>query len=254
VVSIYLDVVHSALRIGRWSVQMSSDEIDKSSNELIELIHETNRENDQFLRRNAESTYEEIVGLFDDSINHMKVVQGIVKVGSDYMSSTLAFLAFHMMPSFSSGVLISLLSGNLPASFMLLRLLLEATIQARYADEKYANISELTERFKLVADEKLSFKCMASRTIRNSDTCQRVVDIWKKLSSEWMHVSQYPARMKDAIFKTGNPPSWLLTIPNSYSLSDLETISVLGDIVQGIRTVLAAVISEWPDSREPKEK
>ena len=120
---------------------------------LVEVI----RENEKFLRDNAEGTYKEVIGLINDAIDNVGLAVEKPEREKDYLEHSMAFFTYHVLMPFSHAVYMDLLAGNVPACFMELRLMLESLARCYLADSRHPEVPFFQRRLELLATISLKF-------------------------------------------------------------------------------------------------
>jgi hypothetical protein len=213
---------------------------------MCDLLCSTIRENEEFMWKHARAAYNEIAKLSTDSSRIMSGAPPQIQTPAGYLSSARAFFANHVLNPIGSGILSALLDGNIPACFMMLRLLLETLLTCWYADQKYGGLDQFDARLASVQDEKIRVSDICARLESGLKIDGVIIDQWRSLSSEWIHSPNQAGRFVDAIARKGSPPSWSLMIPISYVKEDVEFLEDLGKQIQKFRSTMRATFDTWP--------
>lgn len=166
------------------------------------------RKNDKFLYKNAEDVYNEVSELINDAIDLME--SGLVGL-EDYIRRSLAFFIYHILMPATCAIYANLLTGNLPACFAGLRLMLESLVECYPADLRYPDQPNL----------------------------------WRELSNAWVHTKGLVDRIVSQVIEKSTPPAWALVIPMAYQPSDLEAIEELGKRISQFRRLLKTEIEKY---------
>ena len=206
------------------------------------------RENEEFLRNNAEETYEEVVGLINYAIDLIgSNVKGKKSV-KDYVRHSMFFFLLHILVPSSYAIYIDWLICNLPACFMELRLILESLIKCYLADLKYQDKNFFQEKIELLEKELMRNNISTSRLMKGLGKKLGLkndfIALWSKLSKDWIHTKGVVDRVVSQTIKSG-VPSWALVIPMNYSETDLDTIEELGKRISQFRNLLKATIENY---------
>ena len=205
------------------------------------------KENEEFLRRNAEETYGEVIDLINDAID--LVGFAVKRKGSreDYVKRSMVFFLHHIFMPSSYAIHTDLLIGNLPTCFMELRLMLESLVKCYLADLKYPEQSFFQEKLELVEDDlkrgstsKLMKELGEKLGLKND-----FIALWGKLSKDWIHPKGVIDKVVTQISEKSGAPSWALVIPMNYAEDDLDTINELCKRVSQFRVLLKFTIDNY---------
>lgn len=194
------------------------------------------KENEEFLRRNAEETYGEVIGLTKDAINFVGFA---VKRKDDYIKRSTIFFLYNILMPLSYAIYTDLLIGNLPACFMELRLMLESLVKCYLADLKYPKQSFFQEKLELLEKENVSTSKLMKELGEKLGLKNDFIALWGKLSKDWIH----PEGVIDKIIS--QTPSWALVIPINYAEDDLDTINELCKRVSQFKKLLRVTIDNY---------
>jgi len=228
-----------------------AEETNSPATELIDHCCKTMKENEEFLHRNANETYREVIDLINDAIDLIGFVIKREKSMEDYAKRSMIFFLYHIpMPS-SYAIYTDLLIGNLPACFMELRLMLESMAKCYLADLKYPKQSFFGEKLELLLKEtkEKNGKKAGKREYdfleefdKKVKLDRKSIKLWSKLSKDWVHTKGVVDRIVGQISEKSTPPPWALVIPMNYAMADLDAINELGKRVSQFREILKVTI------------
>ena len=217
------------------------------SNSIIDYYIEVLHENERFLRDNAEDTYREVVGLINDTIDYVSFT--LEEKKEKAVIDPFRFFLYHVLMPQSYAVLADLLMGNLPACFMVLRLMLE-TMAESYLASLHSDSEVFFEgKTELLFGEKSKSKIIKEfgEEISFED---KPVALWGKLSNEWIHTEGVVTRIIQKIVQEGDIPAWALVIPINYTKEDLDTLNELSAAVKKFREVLKRTMEKYSFSSD----
>ena len=102
------------------------EETNPPATELLDHCCKTMKENEEFLHRNANETYGEVIDLINDAIDLIGFAIEREKSIEDYVKRSMIFFLYHILMPSSYAIHTDLLIGNLPACFTELRLMFES--------------------------------------------------------------------------------------------------------------------------------
>lgn len=219
--------------------KVDSDAVEEHLNCIIEVM----RQNEAFLRQNAEETYYEVVELINDAIDN--VVLAVKKNPEDYAKYSMIFFLHHILMPFSYAIHVDMLTGNIPACFMELRLMLESLAKCYLADLKYSDQIFFQEKLKLLEEENKRKK--STSKLMDELGAGLGLDfrtLWHKLSQDWIHTKGIMDRVVTQVVEKSDVPPWALVIPMNYAESDLDTINELRNRISKFRSLLTAVMEK----------
>jgi hypothetical protein len=108
------------------------------NNSLTEFITEIIKENEEFLKKEAKETFNEVIELINDAIDYVAFVVERKTAKEDYVKHPMFFFIYHVLMPFSYGIYADLLLGNLPVCFIELRLIVESLAKC-YIAESYSD-------------------------------------------------------------------------------------------------------------------
>jgi len=199
------------------------------------------KQNEAFLRQNAEETYYEVVELINDAIDN--VVLAVKKDPEDYAKYSMIFFLHHILMPFSYAIHLDMLTGNIPACFMELRLMLESLVKCYLADFQYQDQSFFQDKLKLLEEERKSTSELMMELGKKLGS--NFVALWGKLSQDWVHTKGIMDRVVAQVVEKSDVPSWGLVLPMYYAESDLDTIDELRNRISKFRNLLTAVMEKY---------
>jgi len=201
------------------------------------------KQNEAFLRQNTEDTYYEVVELINDAIDN--VMLAVKKNPEDYAKYSMISFLHHILMPFSYAIHVDMLTGNIPACFMELRLMLESLVKCYLADLKYPDRTFFQERLKLLEAENSSTSKLMEELERKLGLKNDFVALWGKLSQDWVHTKGIMDRVVAQVIEKSDVPSWGLVLPMYYAESDLDTIDELRNRISKFRSLLTAVMEKY---------
>jgi hypothetical protein len=225
-----------------------TEEIDAGKH--FDFITRVMKENENFLLGNAGETYDEVLDLIEDSIEYVSRAVKRERNREEYVKHPIIFFLHHILMPSSYAIQTDLLTGNLPACFMQLRLMLESLAKCYHADLKYPDKTTFREKLELLEKElerehkstsKLMKELGGELGLKNDD----FVALWGKLSQDWIHTKGIVDRIVKEITGKSAAPSWTFIIPIRYTETDLDTIEELGKRISQFRGCLKVIIGRY---------
>ncbi len=203
------------------------------------------RENEAFLRQNAEETYHEVVEFINDAIDY--VVLAVKKGKEDYTKYSMIFFLHHILMPFSYAIHVDMLAGNIPVCFMELRLILESLVRCYVADLKYPGRPFFQEKLELLDGDNKREKRSTSKLMDELGKELEVnfVSLWGRLSQDWIHTKGIMDGVVDQLIEKSDVPPWALVVPMNYGKNDLDTINELRNHISKFRNLLTAVMVKY---------
>jgi hypothetical protein len=124
------------------------------------------------------------------------------------------FLINVLMPQ-SNGLVVTLLSGNLPVRFATLGLLVEALAKCYYADERFGDVYFESKLAAVEAGPRRTTTGLIREVDAMVGTNDELSALWTGLSNEWIHVRGFAAGLAHHIGEAGFP-NWGLIVPSVY--------------------------------------
>ncbi len=211
----------------------------------LNCIIEVMRENEAFLRQNAEESYHEVVELINDAIDY--VVLAVKKSGEDYVEYAMISFLHHIFMPFSYAIHVDMLAGNIPVCFMELRLILESLVRCYVADLKYPDRTFFQKKLELLDEENKREKKSTSKLMDElgKKLGLNFVALWGKLSQDWIHTKGIMDRVVAQVIEKSDVPPWALVVPMNYAESDLDAINELRNHISNFRSLLKAVMAKY---------
>jgi len=217
-----------------------------AAKEYFEHVVQVMQGNEDFVRKNAKETYDEIVELINDAIDYVGLAVRRPDSAEEYVKRSIPFFLQHILMPFSYGIYLDLIAGNIPACFMELRLMLESLAKCYLADLRYPDESFFQTKFELLQDENLSTAKLLIELGTELGSEDDFVALWGKLSQDWIHTKGIMDRVTDQIIEKSDIPPWALAIPMNYTASDLDAIDELRKRISQFRRLLTvAMHSAW---------
>ena len=225
------------------------------SDNYFDYVMKIMEENEEFLRSNAEETYGDVIDLINDAIDLVGFAVESDKSREEYVKHPTFFFLHHILMPSSYAIQTDLLTGNLPVCFMQLRLMLESLAKCYLADLKYPDQRFFQEKLDLLEKEtkKKNGEVVSKREHdfieefdREFGSNKKSLELWGKLSQDWIHTKGVVNRIVDRITEKSAAPSWAFIIPIKYAETDLDTIEELGKGISQFRSLLKDAIGKCP--------
>jgi len=217
----------------------------KPEPEFLVQIFEAIKDNDEFLRKDAKNTYDEVVGLINDAIDFASYHAKREDSEEDYVKSSMVFFIYHTLMPFSYAIYIDLLVGNLPVCFMQLRLMLESLVKCYLSDLRYPNQNFFQKKLELLEEESKKEYQLMEEIERQLNLENRFIALWGKLSQDWIHTKGVVDKVVSAIIERSDVPAWALVIPMNYTQTDLNAINELSKRISQFRCLLKTTTKEY---------
>jgi len=150
-------------------------------------------------------------------------------------SAMLTYLSFVLMP-LSYGILFDFLAGNLVASFMQARTLLEQLAKCFLADIEEMNESFFQDRLRFIEESRSIAKSVESLG-------PSALPLWGKLSEDWVHMKRLK-KLVTAVSQRGLP-SYGIIVPIVYETEDIPDVVELSKCIKTLRGLLEDTIQRW---------
>lgn len=217
--------------------------------EYFAHIVEVMRENEKFIRQNAKGTYEEIVDLINDAIDEVVLAVNRPEREKDYLEHSMAFFTYHVLMPFSYAIYLDLLAGNVPASFMVLRLMLESLAKCYLADSRYPEETFFQARLERLEQEMEQTKLSTSKAMRELGekvgAANGFVALWGRLSQDWVHTKGFADKLVSHVTEESDMPPWALAIPMNYTETDLSILEEMRNRISQFRSLLATTMGKY---------
>lgn len=207
---------------------------------LDDLIKPVIQENEAFCKSDqiGRETQTEIVELINDAIDHVHWEVKIPEWKEHFPKFAMLNYLFSVLMPVSYAIHFDFLGGNLPASFMQLRVLLEQLAKCFFSDRNYPNLSFFQEKMVMLEAENLT---STKRIEMIEPTAAR---LWTQLSNDWAHM-KYLERIVRVVLERGAVPGYGLVIPIALSDTELPEIEELGQSIAQFRVILANTVDKW---------
>lgn len=159
--------------------------------------------NEAFLHKNAPDVYDQLVSLVNDAIDAMISASGVPTREADYVERATAFSVYHALLPLRDALLLDLLVGNLPGSFLLLRLLLETLVKCWTPDRDYPQLPFFADRLQALDGDKATTTQMIRTMGEVLQDGGAGIMLWRDLSRQWAHMPGYSRRIVTAVTTTG---------------------------------------------------
>jgi len=219
-------------------------------NTLSDRIAETVRENEKILLGRygrASPAYDEVLALVNSAEKYVEIFMEEGESSRRYSNSCIRPYVFLIMRPFSYAVLADLLTSNVVACFMELRLMVESFVKFYYADLKYPKQASFREKIRLLQEEIRDKEKSMSDLIEECgwDKIVKGVNfLWRQLSRGWLHTKGIVDRIVEEVTSNPSLPAWLGEY-RTYTDADLHVLGDLRKTVAVFRSVQATVIEHW---------
>ncbi len=134
---------------------MSPEALGESASEkMLAHIFRVMQENENFLHNSSEGTYNTVMRLVNDAIDHVGFASKRRKNSKQHAERSMVFFVHHILMPFSYALYLDMIAGNAPACFMELRLMLEAMAECYVADVTYRELPFFHDRLSSLKKEK----------------------------------------------------------------------------------------------------
>jgi hypothetical protein len=217
---------------------------------LSDRIAETVRENEKFLLGRygrSSPAYDEVLALVNSAEKYVEIFMEEGESSGRFSNSCLRPYVFLIMRPFSYAVLADLLTSNVVACFMELRLMVESFVKFYYADLTYPKQVSFREKIRMLQEEirdqeksmaDLIEKCGWDKIVKG------VRFLWRQLSEGWLHTKGIVDRIVDEVTSNPNLPAWLGEY-RTYTDADSNVLGDLRKTVAVFRRVQAEVLEHW---------
>ena len=235
--SVVISLKEQIKSLGRWLWKKIKPE---RAEKYFSLILRTIKQNDGFLRKYAEETYLEVTKLINGIVPPSKFVSK-----EKYGKNAMVFFMYTILLPFSSAIYTNLLSGDLPACFVQLRLILESMVKCYFADVNFPEKEFFQEKIKALEKKEKNITNLMKKMDEKLDQEKGFEQVWKDLSNEWLHTGGIMNNIGTQIGKKAVAPSWAIIVPKNYSEEDLDDIKKLGSYIHKIRELLKILIEKY---------
>lgn len=206
-----------------------------------EIVSSVTSKNEEFLLENYKDVIDEIVELANDAIDYVSSYAKQDKGGKSYTEKATHFYAYHVLMPSSNALLVSLLSGNLPACFRDLRFLIETLAKCYLADLHHPEYSFFEKRLyfsQYPEDKKRRHEFeLIKEFAEKSENGEEVIGLWKELSEE-THTKKFAERVVNNVMNHNNVPAYALVIPMIFKEGDLHDIKDLNNYIISFSKIL----------------
>jgi hypothetical protein len=215
----------------------------KPRHTFVDEISKMMHENADFFECKAGETFAEVVGLVNDAIDLMGFFVESKEMKECYVKFAVAHYIHHVLCPLSYAMVIDLLTTNLVACFMELRLIVESLVKCYCADLKYPNQTFFQEKIRLLKEEMREQRISTSKLIKK---CRKdAIGLWGRLSEGWLHTKGIIDRIVEEISHKSELPAWPLVMPITYTDTELDVLEELRRNVLEFRGLLNAVMEDW---------
>lgn len=218
-----------------------------------DIICKVTKENEQFLHENAEEAWDEFVYLTLDSINY--VSDSVKRHKEHSVKYSMDFFAQLILMPLSYAIITDILSGNLPACFMELRLMLESLVKCYLADLRYPEKTFFQEKLEELEKDLGREKKSTSKVMKEigDELNLDFVALWSKLSNDWIHTKGLSDRIVNRIAEKSDIPAYALVIPMNLNKSGLDDIGELQKRISQFRILLNATMEKHQQNHQFKD-
>lgn len=221
----------------------------KSPNYLDYMI-DVLRKNDEFLRDNAKECYEEVVDLTQDAIDHMSWLGSGPDAAVNYVSKAMYYFIMHNLMPFSTAIYTEVLTGNVPACYPHLRLLLESLAHCYIADSRHPDSIFFHERMELVESDGSSTANRLKHMGVQLGVENRFVALWGRLSRDWLHAAGYADKFVKNFMDNPTVSAWSIVVPSAYTQDDAGAISELQNHIAEFRFLLSLTLERYREENQ----
>lgn len=192
------------------------------------------------LEREARDAYAELDELMKEVLNYGSWEKGHSREGfwkAVGESAMLVYLSFVLIP-LSYGIAFDFLGGNLPASFMQMRALLEQLAQCYLADVEDINAEHdgsFQNRLKFIEERRIT------KSVESLGP--GAPELYTKLSRNWVHMI-WLKKLVTAVSERGIP-SYGTIVPVGYKAEDMPDIVEFTDCIKMLRALLKHTVERW---------
>lgn len=207
------------------------------------------KDNVQFCMSNKEAgdAYNELTGFMKDVLSTYtaweKTMPGEKFGKATASSAMLTYLSFVLQP-LSYGIFYDFLGGNLMASFMQARTVLELLAKCYLADTEEiepAHDGFFQNRLAFIEN---SHKITESIQSLGSDS----FELYRALSADWVHMARLE-KLVSAVSERHRFPTYGIIVPINYDEQDIPDIIELTQCVKKLRESVSHTVERWKISR-----
>ena len=214
------------------------------------------RENEEFILKNARGAYDEVIELINDAIDEVQLAVNRPDKEKDYFERSITFFTYHTLMPFSHAIYLDLLAGNVPASFMEMRLILESLAKCYLADLRYPEVGFFQTRLERLEREMEQTKLSTSKALRELGeklgAANDFVALWGILSQDWMHTKGFIDKLVSHVTEKSDIPPWALVIPMNYTEADLSILEEMRNRISQLRSLLSTTMGKYRQEQSPE--
>lgn len=203
------------------------------------------RKNEEFLQDHAKECYEEVVDLTQDAIDNMSLLGSGPDAVGDYAAKAMYYFIMHNLMPFSTAIYTEVLTGNIPACYPNLRLLVESLAHCYFADSRHPDRSFFHERMGLVELDDSSIASRLKEIGVHLGAGNRFIALWDRLSRDWLHAKGYADKFVSSVVEQSTVPAWAFAFPSAYTQDDASAISELQNHVAEFRSLLSLTLEMY---------
>lgn len=123
--------------------------------------------------------------------------------------------------------------------------MLESLAKCYLADLRYPSQNFFQEKLELLENERKKDSVLMKELGRQLKVGDRFVALWGKLSQDWVHTEGAVEEIVGVITGKSDVPAWALTIPMSYTETELTTIEELKVRISQFRSLLQLAMEDY---------
>ncbi len=225
-----------------------------ASENYLGHVFEVMRENERFLRENAQDVYGEIVDLANDAIEYLGIILEHPEREEESVRRSMFYFLNHVLMPLGGAIWLDVLSGNLPVCFAEIRSILESLVKCYLADLQYPHQEFFQERLRLLEEEKfevggkqqkISISMRMKELGKHLGLERDFIALWGRLSERWVHTRGVMNQLVDQVVNKSDVPAWALVVPMNFGENDLGTLDELREHLARLRNLLKVVMEKY---------
>jgi|GEM_PF-1122594 len=200
----------------------------------------------------AQVALDEQIKLINDVIDYTHEILRTLGEVSKRAYFAFQIIMTHVVMPLSYGILCNLLIGNLPACYGQMRIILEGLVKALIADTRFPDYGFFKEKLDkleaLMREAKFSFQKLCNNLMPRSiveDDIDVIINLWRDLSSQWVHAKGISNKIVDKLIKHEAPPPWSIIVPIAYDERDIPDLTEFADYIRRLRVVINILMRAW---------
>lgn len=208
------------------------------------------QDNVQFCNSNkaAGDAYAELTGFMKDILFRYSAWDKMVpreKRGNAVASSAMLTYVSYVLQPLACGIFYDFLGGNLIASFMQARALLELLAKCYLADTEEVDLAD-----KGFFQDRLAF-IEKSRKITEAikSLGSNSYELYVNLSAHWVHMARLE-KLVNAVTERQRFPAFGIIVPINYDEADIPDIIELTECIKKLRELVGHTLERWEMGRQ----